>query len=828
MLKRWHIYLLGIALAVPTLTNGQELYSIKKLSLNTPASEYGVSYYKDGIVFSSNRKNDPFFVYQDSKTKRPLTDLFYASLDSLANPKLFSADLKTSYHDGPITFSEDGLTAYFTRNQRAEKKWGNDLVGENLLGVYKAEFMNGKWQNVEDCAFNNKEFSTGHPALSPDGKTLYVISTQPGGYGGTDIYKCAIENGVCGPLVNLGPEINTEGNEMFPFMHSSGQFFFASDGHPGMGGLDIFKSEFLYGGWEKPTALDTAFNSPYDDFGFVTKEDLSQGHFSSNRSGSDDIYAFDVTFPEFAVCDAFQKIYLCYDFEENSTSEYDTLPLIYEWDFGDGTKTYGFKVDHCFPGPGFYEIHLNIIDTVINRIFMHEATYSLEIIRPEQPHIEAPDTILTGTRVEFDSRRTKWSQFEINKFYWDLGDGRQHIGNKVSHAFTRVGTYPVRLGITSALSGDGSFESACAFRNIVVVDTTSATGKRLWNERQAQITGQLKGVDSAVLMAESTDGSVKQEIQTDDVGAFSLRELPYDKTYTLRFKDSPNPDAPIILIFNEQQEVVMVLEMDESGEYTYKRELPEGMIDPNKYLADTHLSIPEDSLAFFKDSLLAMGFDDPESAIEKIIYRLELMRAANRLDLSIFDALNDTVLEHFLGEEELYLYTIGAAKTPVELYREYIKAHKAGFDKARVTPFELDSLYAEPIASINEFDSLTAEAIGAKTIVLENLQFNVAESALDASDIAILQSLVDFLKASPEARIVIMAHTDDQGNDTYNLLLSRARAQSVVNHLLENGIEGSRLNATGYGESRPIATNTTEEGRSINRRVEFRLLKQEP
>ena len=186
---------------------------------------------------------------------------------------------------------------YFTRdNVNKKNKPVYDKKGTSHLKIYKAEKVNDRWENITELPFNNKNYSTGHPALSTDEKTLYFVSNMPNGFGATDLYKVNIlENNTYSTPENLGEKVNTEGREMFPFIDKNQNLYFASDGHLGLGALDVFETKKENGSYTEPINLGTPINSPYDDFAFVINTEKFNGYFSSNRTdgkGDDDIYSF--------------------------------------------------------------------------------------------------------------------------------------------------------------------------------------------------------------------------------------------------------------------------------------------------------------------------------------------------------------------------------------------------------------------------------------------------------------------------------------------------------------------------------------------------------
>lgn len=209
-------------------------------------------------------------------------------------PEEFSKDLNTKYHEGPLTFSADGNLVVFTRNNYNEGKSSKSSDNVNKLKLYSAELRDGGWANVMELPFNSDEYSTGHPALSRDGKTLYFASDRPGGRGGTDVYVSRLQGRGWSQPANMGPQINTKGDEMFPFVDENDNLYFASNGHPGgLGGLDIYFAALNQGTPQAVTRLEAPINSKADDFGLITDGSRSTGYFSSNRlRGDDDILRF--------------------------------------------------------------------------------------------------------------------------------------------------------------------------------------------------------------------------------------------------------------------------------------------------------------------------------------------------------------------------------------------------------------------------------------------------------------------------------------------------------------------------------------------------------
>ncbi|MFC2150978.1 PKD domain-containing protein [Bacteroidota bacterium] len=473
--KIWLLILLGI-INIPL--NAQD-YSISLLPFSTDKyDEFSPVYYKGDIIFCSNQKNTIFIDYTDEKENLPLSDIFYVeevSRNTWGKPELFIKEFRTHFNEGPATFNSRGSEIYFTRNNDVKKKIGNSIERKNKLGIYYSKYnrRQAAWSEPTPFRYNDPEYNFAHPSLSEDENFLYFVSDMEGGYGGTDIYVCELQNGVWGTPQNLGPSINTEGNEFFPFIHSTGRLYFSSDEHESIGRLDIFYSEKVNGEWHKPIPMDPPINSRYNDFGFIIDAFKKSGMFSSDRQRtSDDIYTFTPLYPMFENSQRQEENDYCYVLYEAGAENPDTSMLEYEWSFGDGKKKRGLEVDHCFNGPGDYTLELNVIDKLTGEVFYTQATYPLKIEDIEQVYINAPDTVEVGKEVLFDGRKTNITDFDIYKYYWDFGDGRKTRGIEASHIYTTVGSYIVQLGVVSKNDRDGNSEKRGVYKNIVVVAST--------------------------------------------------------------------------------------------------------------------------------------------------------------------------------------------------------------------------------------------------------------------------------------------------------------------------------------------------------------------
>ncbi|MDA6071335.1 OmpA family protein [Flavobacterium sp. AC] len=288
-----------------SLAKAKSLYEIKNLDINTSKSDFGATFYLDKIVFTSARDTTRFGEKLYNWNNQPFLNLYVAERNpadgSLFNEKLFIPNVMTKYHEATASFDASGKTMYYSSNIIKKNKLVIDENKINNFQILKGSLVNGKLENPQKVFFDNDDYSVGHPSLSDDGRWLFFASDMPGGYGETDLYVVKIaEDGTMSSPQNLGPKINTIGNDLFPFFRN-GILYFSSDGHYGLGDLDVYESTFLSDGtFSAPRNLGAPINSNKDDFTFVIDKTGTYGYVSSNRAGGkgdDDIYSFTKALP---------------------------------------------------------------------------------------------------------------------------------------------------------------------------------------------------------------------------------------------------------------------------------------------------------------------------------------------------------------------------------------------------------------------------------------------------------------------------------------------------------------------------------------------------
>lgn len=274
--------------------------NVKLIPFNSKYSDYGTAIKGDTVIFASARD----FVLDNKTYAR--TDQSYTSLyqsirksnGAYSSPKLFSKGSFSVYHEATPVFTKDGKTMFYSQNQLSKKSKSKLVNG--LFKIYKSVYSKGKWHNQGPVSLGEDDsIRIANPALSPDGKYLYFAADFKESFGKSDLFKVAVNSdGSFGKIEHLNNRINTEGRESFPFITEDNTLIFASDGHPGFGGLDLYSIDL-----SDPNSvainLSSSVNSPFDDFALTVNSDMNQGYFSSNRPGGigdDDLYSFDLVY----------------------------------------------------------------------------------------------------------------------------------------------------------------------------------------------------------------------------------------------------------------------------------------------------------------------------------------------------------------------------------------------------------------------------------------------------------------------------------------------------------------------------------------------------
>ena len=273
-------------------------YSITKLDINSANADFGAALYQDGIVFASSREKTELIERKHAWTNQPFLDLYYSrgKENKFRAPEEFASTLQTKLNDGPVAFNKKADEIWITRNnvEAGKIKKSSDKIVK--LKIFSAKSNgNNEWGKLEPFTYNSNNYSCAHPALSSDGQRLYFSSDMPGTKGGMDIFMCTKQGNGWSQPVNLGDTINTRGNEVFPVVMEDGTLYYASDGLPGLGGLDVFFTRDLGNRYTIPVNVGYPINTYDDDFSMVYDIKNKIGYLSSNRANrgfDDDMYTF--------------------------------------------------------------------------------------------------------------------------------------------------------------------------------------------------------------------------------------------------------------------------------------------------------------------------------------------------------------------------------------------------------------------------------------------------------------------------------------------------------------------------------------------------------
>ncbi|RRO15276.1 OmpA family protein [Flavobacteriaceae bacterium 14752] len=278
---------------VSELKNMKPNYEAQSMKLNSDYSDFG-AYENDTYLYFVSARNKSRRTY--GWNDQPTLDIYRAEnvAGTFKNEKMLDGDINSKFNEGTIAISNDGKTIYFTRIDFLDGDYNKSESGISKLRIYQAKKVGQEWKDIKALPFTSSEYSVSHPALSPDNSTLYFSSDMEGGKGQSDLYKVSInDDGSFGEPQNLGSTVNTEGRESFPFVDADGKLFFSSDGHLGLGSLDVYYTSMKNGAYVKPENLGAPINSSKDDFAFTYFNQVDRGYVSSNRGDSplnDNIY----------------------------------------------------------------------------------------------------------------------------------------------------------------------------------------------------------------------------------------------------------------------------------------------------------------------------------------------------------------------------------------------------------------------------------------------------------------------------------------------------------------------------------------------------------
>ena len=758
---------------IKILLNRTPQYDVSNVKdLNSEASEFSPSVYKDGLAFVSERSPDLVNFNKYEWNRQPFLNIYYSKEKSggpnFTSVKEFSKKINSNYHDGPATFSADNTLMFFTRVDAKNKR---DKAFVNRAKLYSSKFEKGSWSKPEPFNLNNDAYSVAHPSLSADGQWLFFTSDMPGGFGGKDIYVCKKEGEAWGKALNLGPDVNTEGDEVFPYIKRDGILFFSSTGHSGLGGLDIFSAEKQNEKWLNVNNLGTPVNSPTDDFGIVFKED-NKGYFSSDRAGgqgSDDIYYF------------------------ASNGNFITLSgkVLLSQNVGDparNAKILLLREDGSI---------LKISTTDQNGFFKFDNLPSNEKYLVK---IDEQDPVFVGKKRAY------------------LTDEKDKI---------------IRVTVFNDKGGKFVFQNLPADPNAfpqIEVDDVTIAGNLLAGENPS------KPLANTKVNLVDEKGQIIQTATTNAFGAFVFTDLPRGENFLVKVDASDVPLAADskIIITNKSGKELQTTKAGTKGEFKFSF-LASDKISLNLMTvedAELRFDMKGKILAADKNPIVNSEIKLLNEKGE-VVQTGRTDAAGNFLfanlpaDQNYMVAIDEADTQ-FKGMEKLLL-----TDPKGNLIRE-LKLTKEGKQRFSLLPVEytqMGSMYVDdPWLQALALKTNASNATDSLTII-ENIYYNYGDFKILPEGKNILDKVIQVMKADSKVFIELSSHTDSRSSDEYNLTLSQKRAKAAVDYIVGSGVRSKRISGKGFGEKQIInkcknGVECSEEEHAKNRRTEFKIIRQ--
>ncbi|MFK7785936.1 MAG: OmpA family protein [Crocinitomicaceae bacterium] len=516
MVKRLLTYFIVLCSALVSAQDASQ-FNVKPIDVPISGDIYSPTFRDTLLIVCGTRKDRIAHTHLDKNGSEPI-DLYALDASNSFAFSRFDKQFRSDFHDGPISFNEEGDVCIISRNLRLDQRFKALQDDENLLGLFTSTLDSNGWTTPVALKVNSSSYNCTHPALSADGNTLVFASNMPGGIGGYDLWKMVKVNGGWGEPENLGSTINTPLNEFFPTWIGNTLYF--SSKRNEIGGLDIYQVDG-FGNMAGTKLLSEPLNSTGDDFGLISQTQGNSGYFSSNRDGSDRLWSFEMRFPTFENCDSIVDDDFCYTLLEETAYELGGIDaLVYRWDIN-GVNKYGYEIDYCFPGPGLYEISVDIYDTIIKKTYANQASYALELAYEEQPYITSPDSVKPGEEFLLDPSKSFLPGVEIKSYYWMLSDGTLFTTKNPTHSFTDEGNYQVKLGVVGTRDGlefkDCSYKYMVVSNDVTGYETTASNTAEIASTQDIKPMGSFeddgKMVESTPPLADSDSSMVVHSIE---------------------------------------------------------------------------------------------------------------------------------------------------------------------------------------------------------------------------------------------------------------------------------------------------------------------------
>lgn len=757
------------------------MYAIKNTSaLNTDVSDFSPVFYKKGIAFISNRgQRDLLNGDNDAATNQAFLSIYYSEMTSTGDDsavfkpaKKITNKINKDFHNGPVSLSGDGSLMAFNRvNGYAQSRSVNKI---NRIRIYTCRQKGNGWTKPEAFPYNSNDYSVAHPALSYDGQYLYFSSDMPGGQGGKDLWVCKKEGESWGKPVNLGPEVNTPGNEVFPSLRKDGMLFFSSDGHSGFGGLDIFSASYQDGKWGDVANQGAPLNSPTDDFGITFNEQASRGYFSSDRpggKGSDDVYSFVVT----------NKFLRIAGSVLTSKDPKDVLP-----------------------------------DTKVTLI-----TEDGQVVK----------AVKTDTKGAFLFNNLPSDK----KYLMTLDENDPALASRSKYYMTDEKGNLVRVTIAHAMGGRFTFQNLPTDPNappqLLSDDDLITIAGNLVSAGNPPV--PLSNTSVNLL---DDNGNVVQTTTTNAFGAFTFTRLPPDKTYLVALADGSDlklsPNSRIV-ITNKSGKELMSTAPDANGHFSFKI-----LASDRTTLEAMTVTDPELRLDLRGALVAGDGSNTllPNMKLTIVNEKGEVVQSVTTDSQGRFNFVNLPADKTYLvmvdengADPKLSGYTKLYIKDEKGRIVKELRIGRSGKYELRVLPSDRNTLsfvYVEdPWLQVLQ---MKEKAKQDSLLIIENIYYEYGEyKILPAAELT-LEKVVRVMKLDPKITIEVSAHTDSRATKEFNLALSKKRAKAAVDYIVARGIDPKRLTSIGYGESKLLnkcadGVECSEEEHAKNRRTEFKI-----
>lgn len=351
------------------------------------------------------------------------------------------------YHRSGIAFHPITGQAAITQSSYDNSRRIRQLNKKNTLSIVQIEPTGTSGKRAKSIEIETRRNTNiAYPAFSPDGNTLVFVSDMPESIGNTDLFVCRkTELGWSTPE-NMGAPINTSGTETAPFFHPSGKLYFASNGRADGTRMDLYYTYPLNPGYAPPVKLDDRYNSEGNDYGFFLSADESWGYLLSDRSGVDELFYFEETFPAFDSTQVYSPENYCFTFFESSTEQYDPQLFTFKWTFSDGHSSWGVETDHCLPGPGNYQVNLDVYDQTSSEQLFTVSSFELNLERTRQVNFLLPENIRAGELVTLTASVEAIPDLNPKEYYWTIGPNAFKKGKSIQYRFPRSGVYTLKCG----------------------------------------------------------------------------------------------------------------------------------------------------------------------------------------------------------------------------------------------------------------------------------------------------------------------------------------------------------------------------------------------